>query len=238
MNGYRNATMLLLLFLSVVFAGCSVSPSRDIAKGFEASRPTYYTPPPSQNGAIFQAGYEISLYQDRRARHVGDVLTIVLSEKTNASKQAATNTSRDTAVDVTNPTLFGNQLSFNLPRPFNPALKKANLGTSLASSNSFAGEGDSAQSNSLTGNITVTVAEVLPNGNLFVKGQKRLTINQGDEYVQFSGIVRTADINPDNSVLSTKVADANIIYVGDGTLDDANSQGWLARFFNGKWWPF
>ncbi len=71
-----------------------------------------------------------------------------------------------------------------------------------------------------------------------MKGQKRLTINQGDEYVQFSGIVRTADINPDNSVMSTKVADANIAYIGDGMVADVNNQGWLARFFNGKWWPF
>jgi flagellar L-ring protein FlgH len=231
-------TTLSLLLCGVVITGCSTSPSRPIAEGFEASRPAYYTPPPPQNGAIFQAGYEVSLYEDMRARRVGDILTIILTEKTNASKQAATNTAKESSVDIASPTLFGREFKFDLPRPFMPAAQNATLANSLSSSNSFAGEGDSAQSNSLTGSITVTVAEVLPNGNLFVKGQKRLTINQGDEYVQFSGIVRTADINPDNSVLSTKVADANIAYVGDGMVNDVNSQGWLARFFNGKWWPF
>lgn len=238
MNSHRNCITLALLLMGVVLSGCATSPKSTIAQGFEASRPTYYSPPPPQSGSIFQAGYEISLYEDMRARRVGDILTIVLTEKTNASKQAATNTARDSSVEVTNPTIFGSPLKFDLPRPFNKAIKGASLETSLGSANSFKGEGDSAQSNSLTGSITVTVAEVLPNGNLFVKGQKRLTINQGDEYVQFSGIVRTADINPDNSVLSTKVADANIAYVGDGMVAEVNSQGWLARFFNTKWWPF
>ena len=227
-----------IILITVVMSGCSASSVRPISQGFEASRPSYYSPPPPQNGAIFQAGYEISLYEDMRARRVGDILTIILNERTNASKKAATNTAKDSSVDVKNPTLFGRSFNFDLPRPFTSALPDLSLDTSLNSANSFKGEGDSAQSNSLTGNITVTVSEVLPNGNLFVKGQKRLTINQGDEYVQFSGIVRTADINPDNSVVSTKVADANIAYIGEGMVADVNSQGWLARFFNGKWWPF
>jgi flagellar L-ring protein precursor FlgH len=231
-------TALAVLFCGAVLAGCSTSPARQISDGFEASRPTRYTAPPPQNGAIFQAGYEVSLYEDMRARRVGDILTIILTERTNASKQAATSTAKDSSVNIASPTLFGREFKFDLPRPFNPSAQNATLANSLTSSNSFTGEGDSAQSNSLTGSITVTVAEVLPNGNLFVKGQKRLTINQGDEYVQFSGIVRTADINPDNSVFSTKVADSNIAYVGDGLVAEANSQGWLARFFNTKWWPF
>ena len=234
----RFVTALALLVGGALLTGCSTSPSRPISAGFEASRPTYLSPPPPQNGSIFQSGYEVSLYEDMHARRVGDILTIILSEKTNASKQAATNTARDSTVDVKNPTLFGHTPTFDLPRPFNPALQGLTLDNSLSSANAFKGQGDSAQSNSLTGSITVTVAEVLPNGNLFVKGQKRLTINQGDEYVQFSGIVRTVDINPDNSVPSTKVADANIAYIGDGMVNDVNSQGWLARFFNGKWWPF
>jgi flagellar L-ring protein precursor FlgH len=82
------------------------------------------------------------------------------------------------------------------------------------------------------------VAEVLSNGNLLVRGEKRLTINQGDEYIRFSGIVRPSDIGPDNTVLSTSVADARIAYTGKGTLDESNSSGWLARLFNSKWWPF
>jgi len=235
---HRWAAMLGVTLLSLFAAGCSTSPSKLAAEGFETVRPPYVSPPPPQQGAIFQAGYGISLYEDMHARRVGDIITIVLSEKTNASKQAATSTSKDTSVDLANPTLFGKSLKFGLPRPFNSKLNNATLETNISGSNAFDGAGDSKQSNSLTGNITVTVAEVLPNGNLIVQGQKRVTINQGDELVRFSGIVRPQDISPDNTVISTKVANARIAYVGEGMVADANQEGWLARFFNSKWWPF
>jgi len=227
-----------ILLLSVVSVGCSTSPAKMASEGFETIRPHYISPPPPQQGAIFQAGYGLALYEDIRAHRVGDILTVVLSENTNASKQASTSTAKDTNVDVANPVLFGRQLGFDLPRPFSSNLKGSSLATTVDNSASFDGEGDSAQSNSLTGSVTVTVAEVLPNGNLIVQGQKHMTINQGDEFVRFSGIVRPSDINPDNTVLSTKVANARIAYVGEGMVADANSQGWLGRFFNSKWWPF
>lgn len=234
----RLWTVLSLTLLSLFAAGCSTSPAKLASEGFETVRPPYVSPPPQQQGGIFQAGYNMSLYEDMRARRVGDIITVILTESTNASKQASTSTSKDTSIDIANPTLFGRELRFDLPRPFNSAKQNATLETGVESSNAFDGEGDSAQSNSLTGNVTVTVAEVLPNGNLIVQGQKRITINQGDELVRFSGIVRPQDISSDNTVLSTKVANARIAYVGEGMLADANSQGWLGRFFNSKWWPF
>lgn len=234
----RMFSMLSVLLTSLLMVGCSSSPAKKASEGFETVRPPFVSPPPPQQGSIFQAGYGMTLYEDIRARRVGDILTVVLSERTNASKQASTSTSKDTAVDLDSPTLFGRQFRFDLPRPFNSKKENATLETSVSSANSFDGEGDSAQSNSLTGNITVTVAEVLPNGNLIVQGQKHLTINQGDEFVRFSGIVRPSDINPDNTVMSTKVANARIAYVGEGLVADANAQGWLGRFFNSKWWPF
>ncbi|HFD39384.1 MAG TPA: flagellar basal body L-ring protein FlgH [Anaerolineae bacterium] len=230
---------LALVALALMVGGCSTtSQGEKMAEAYEAARPSYAPPPAPRNGAIFQAGYEMSLFEDIRARRVGDILTIVLSERTNATKEATTNTARDTSVEIANPTLLGTRPSFNLIRPFAASLPGASLETSISGANSFAGKGDASQSNSLTGNVTVTVAEVLPNGNLVVRGQKRLTINNGDEYVQIQGIVRPTDINPDNTILSTKVADAKISYVGEGTLADANRQGWLAQFFNSKWWPF
>ncbi len=241
MNNYfqsRLFTVMNMLLLSMLSVGCSTSPSKMAAEGFETIRPPYVSPPPPQQGAIFQAGYGLALYEDIRAHQVGDILTVVLSENTNASKQASTSTAKDSNIDIANPVLLGGQLSFGLPRPFNSSLKSRTLETSVDNSSSFDGEGDSAQSNSLTGSVTVTVAEVLPNGNLVVQGQKHMTINQGDEFVRFSGIVRPSDINPDNTVLSTKVANARIAYVGEGMVADANSQGWLGRFFNSKWWPF
>ncbi len=234
----RTERIFVLALAALLVGGCATSPGHRMAEEYEASRPVVAPPPPKRDGSIFQAGYEMSLFDDIRAHRVGDILTIVLNEKTKASKDAATNTSKSSAVDIQNPTLFGKSLSFGLPRPFTSRLTGATLETNLASENSFAGKGDTSQSNSLTGNITVTVSEVLPNGNLIVRGQKRLTINQGNEYIQVYGIVRPADINPDNTISSTKVADAKFSYVGEGTLADVNSQGWLARFFNSKWWPF
>jgi flagellar L-ring protein precursor FlgH len=190
---------------------------------------------PATQGAIFQAGQEISLFEDAKARRVGDIITVVLVEQTTASKKADTNTSKKQDTQLDNPTILGAPLSFNMPGGSNRVL---NLGTTLSGSRTFAGAGDSSQSNKLQGNVTVTVAEVLSNGNLLVRGEKRLTINQGDEYIRFSGIVRPSDIGPDNTVLSTSVADARIAYTGKGTLDESNSSGWLARLFNSKWWPF
>ncbi len=112
------------------------------------------------------------------------------------------------------------------------------LGASATSSDGFAGKGDSSQSNSLSGDISVTVAQVLPNGNLIVRGEKSLKLNQGKEFVQISGIVRPVDILSDNTVLSTQLADAHIAYSGQGAVNDSNTMGWMARFFNSGYWPF
>ena len=170
-----------------------------------------------------------------KARRVGDIITVVLVEQTTASKKADTNASKTQDTQLDNPTILGAPLSFNMP---GGSKRDLNLGTTLSGSRSFAGAGDSSQSNKLQGNVTVTVAEVLSNGNLVVRGEKRLTINQGDEYIRFSGIVRPSDVGSDNTVLSTSVADAKISYTGKGMIDDSNSSGWLASIFNSKWWPF
>ena len=103
---------------------------------------------------------------------------------------------------------------------------------------SFAGEGSSTQGNSLAGSLTVTVMEVQPNGNLVIQGDKTLKLNQGDEFVHVSGVVRRADIATDNTVTSDKIADAHISYSGKGVVDGTNRMGWLARFFNSPFAPF
>ncbi len=224
-----TATMKLLIGMAVLLlAGCMDMPVRDDPK----FAPTYPTsPPPSSqnNGAIYQAGYDVALFQDNKSRHVGDMLTVVLVEKTAASKSASTNTAKDTKLNVGTPTVFGAPVTLG---------GKDILGASATSSDSFAGKGDSSQSNSLSGNISVTVAKVLPNGNLMVSGEKSLTLNQGREFVQISGIVRPVDILSDNTVLSTQLADARIAYSGQGAVHDSNTMGWMARFFNNGLWPF
>jgi flagellar L-ring protein precursor FlgH len=185
--------------------------------------------PPASNGAIYQVGRDVALFENPVARHIGDTVTIVLSESTAAKKSATTNTAKSTNQTLPGISVLGKAVTIK----GNPVLS-----ASIDDSSKFAGEGDSAQSNSLTGYITCTVTRVLPNGNLYIRGEKWIGINQGSEYVRLSGVIRPIDIAPDNSVPSLKVGAANISYGGKGALADANNQGWLSRFFNSPWTPF
>jgi flagellar L-ring protein precursor FlgH len=186
-------------------------------------------PTPRTEGAIYQAGQQMELFSDLKARRVGDVLTIVLNEATNASKTATTTTAKTTTVANSAPTIFGQSMTVR-GRPI--------LSTTLNGSDAFSGAGSSAQSNSLAGSLTVTVIDVQANGNLVVQGDKTLKLNQGDEFVHISGVVRSADIATNNTVTSDKLADARISYSGKGVVDSSNHMGWLARFFNSAYSPF
>ncbi|MCP5144833.1 MAG: flagellar basal body L-ring protein FlgH [Gammaproteobacteria bacterium] len=228
---------LAVLAIGMSLTGCNSAPKRD--PGFAASLPAYRPMDAQGNGAIFQTGHNIVLFEDNKARRIGDLLTVRLTESTNATKSASTTVSRDQSANITNPTILGSTPSFNLPGILPLASTGNNsLETAISAGSDFEGGGDSAQSNSLNGSITVTVADVLPNGYLYVRGEKRLNLNQGNEYVKIAGIVRPLDIQADNSVPSTKIADATIIYNGDGATAESNRMGWLARFFNSKAFPF
>ena len=221
---------LSLIVLALALQACAgMSPTQSPAQGrsFAASVAQPTAPPPA--GTIYQPASGFGLFMDLRARAVGDVLTVLLVERTDASKESTTSTSKDTSVDTGLPIFGGRQPTYNGNPIFN---------NSISGSNSFGGKADATQSNSLDGSITVTVAERLPNGNLLVRGEKTLTLNQGEEYIRLEGIVRPVDIGPQNTVASTKLADAKITYSGRGTLADSNRPGWLARFFNKPWFPF
>jgi flagellar L-ring protein precursor FlgH len=185
--------------------------------------------PPPQNGAIYQTGYDVALFENATARRVGDIVTIHLVEATNASKSSSTTTKKASSLALPGPTLFGRPVTSN-GTPI--------LDTALDHSSSFDGAGDSKQSNQLTGDITVAIVKRLPNGNLVVRGQKWIGINQGREFIRIQGVVRAIDIQPDNSIESTKVGNASISYGGKGALADSNAQSWLVRFFNSPWMPF
>ncbi|MET0105114.1 MAG: flagellar basal body L-ring protein FlgH [Sedimenticola sp.] len=233
----RLSAISLLILTALSVAGCNTAPKRDPA--YAPMRPVAMPVPQHSNGAIYQAGYEQSWFEDMRARRVGDMLTVKLVEKTDASKTTATNVSKANTTTITNPTILGSTPQFDTPSIIPLASNSNNtLGTSLSSSSSFAGAGDSAQSNNLTGDITVTVVEVMPNGYLAIRGEKRIGINQGNEYIKVSGIVRPADIDSTNTVLSTKLADPTLVYVGDGAVADSNTVGWLSRFFISALFPF
>lgn len=222
--------LVLLLVVLALLGGCASGPS---VRGDDALWAP--TPPPdvavqaaASNGAIYQDAQGMELFNDPRAHRVGDILTVVLVESTQATKKATTTTSKTDKANIGAPTILGQGLSIGG--------KPGTIG--LDGERSFDGSGSSSQSNQLTGQITVTVAQRLSNGNLLIRGEKWLTINQGQELVRVSGIVRPQDIGQDNTVPSTRVADARIGYTGRGTLADANTRGWLSRFFNSKWMPF
>lgn len=186
-------------------------------------------PPPAQSaGAIYRPGPGLRLFQDARAREVGDLLTINLVERTTAKTTVATAITKDSSTAMAAPTLFGAPVTANgIP------ILDAELGGTRA----FNGAGDSAQSNRLEGSVTVTVVQRLVNGNLIVQGQKQMRLNQGDELVQIQGIVRPADIGPDNTVPSSRVGNAQIVYGGRGTMARSNAMGWLGKFFNSPIYP-
>ena len=239
MNNFTKmiSRVVLLCVCVMSLAACQSLPERDPA--YAAVRPVALPPVHAGNGSIYQAGHDIRLFEDSRARRVGDLLTINLVETTSASKQSATELSKSNDTSVDNPTILGSTPQFNVPGILPLASKQNNnLGFGLSSSNEFSGDSSSSQSNSLTGSITVTVAEVLPNGYMVVRGEKVTSLNQGHEYVRISGIVRPADIRPDNTVPSTQIADAQITYTGSGSTADTNKIGWLARFFISSLFPF
>lgn len=181
-----------------------------------------------QSGTIYQAGADMRLFEDRTARRVGDTVVIRLIEKTAASKSATTSVSKQSEIDIQNPTLFG--------VPFSAG--SLNLSSSANGDRKLGGEGSSDQSNSLSGDVSAVVVGVYPNGNLAIRGEKMLTLNQGEEVMQISGVIRPEDIAGDNSIPSNRVADAKITYAGNGALADANTIGWFGRFFLNPLWPF
>ncbi len=173
----------------------------------------------NEPGAVFSGTAYTPLTSGARAGQPGDLLTIVLVERTSATKSNSATTGRDGSAGITPP----------ITGPLN-FLKATDL--SAGGSQSFKGKGEAAQSNALTGEIAVTVVGVRPNGVLEVKGEKFLQLNRGDERIELTGLVRTADISAENRVLSTRVANARIAYTGKGEIARASKQGWLQRFFS------
>ncbi len=219
------------LVVVILVAGCASTQEHAI----QANDPFYAPVIPDipketivENGGLFNVSMVNSLYSDVKARRIGDIITVNLRENTNATKSANTTTTRESAVELNPIVGLGGQ-------PVNVGNQSVQLG--VDSSNEFTGDAQANQSNSLNGNISVTVIEVLPNQNLVIRGEKWLTLNNGDEYIRLTGIIRAADISPTNEVDSTKIANARIQYSGTGTFATAQQQGWLSRFFSSEWWP-
>lgn len=234
----KNLMRFIILSCVVLQTACMTNTAkRDPA--YAAVRPVAIPQQESHDGTIFNVSNNISLFEDYRARRPGDILTVQLQEQTAAEKETETMVIKNNSNNISNPTIFGTTPQFNLPSQLPLANNKDNnLAFNLASDANFIGQGDSDQSNRLTGDISVSVVEVLPNGNLVIRGEKIITINQGNEYIRISGTISPRDIDANNSISSKRVANAQISYVGDGAINDANVMGWLSRFFISSLMPF
>lgn len=211
--------------LALLLAGCATRPTIApfVAASDDAPLPAARSVQRGVSGGVFSSD-ALSLTSDARAYRVGDVVTVILQETTQASKRAGTSFNKGSSVSVAPLGALGKTFS--------------KTGIDVSADRGFAGDATSTQQNALSGALTVIVQEVLPNGLLRVAGEKTMTLNQGEEFVRLKGYVRAADVDADNQVSSLRVANARIAYSAKGVLADANSPGWLTRFFTGPLMPF
>lgn len=181
-------------------------------------------------GSLFQSSYANNLYSDIKAHRVGDIITVYLEEATSAKKKAGTSLEKKN-----NYSLSVDELT--LPSANGTPVTISGFGGGFDQNGKFEGDADADQSNSLQGSITVNVTRVLSNGNLEIRGEKWLMLNNGEEFVRIKGVIRSEDVSSDNSVSSTHVANARIQYGGTGDFANTQRQGWLTSFFNGPYWP-
>jgi len=219
---------------AVLLAGCVAPTPKPNDPYYAPVLPRTPLPSAANNGSIYQAGFEQNLYSDRKAFRVGDIITITLNERTQASKNANSQIAKNSNAELGLTSLFGSSLTTNNPIGSNDL----NLSAGYSGDRTTKGDSKAAQGNTLTGSITVTVADVLPNGIIAVRGEKWMTLNTGDELVRIAGMVRADDIATDNTVSSTRVADARITYSGTGSFADASQPGWFDRFFLSPLFPF
>lgn len=209
---------------AVIMSGCAYIPKKPLVSG-----PTTVEPAEMASikvtGSIYQASQPVNygyqpLFEDRRPRHVGDTLTIILQENVSASKNSSANASRKGKSGFS---------AGATPQVLNKLVGVDKLQFDMEGENEFGGKGVANANNTFKGTITVTVTKLLANGNLQVVGEKQIAINQGTEYIRFSGVVNPRTISGSNTVNSTQVADARIEYVGDGYINEAQNMGWLQR---------
>lgn len=208
-----------LMVTFAVLTGCQSVPPTNVHQPMTA-RPAPRQELANNNGGIFNPAINRSLFDDRRARFVGDTLTINIAENTSASTSSSSSANRASSLSVGVPTITGL-----------PGKNFQGMSASAETENDFAGKGAAAAKNVFTGSITVTVIDVLENGNLLVSGEKQVAIGHGQEYIRLSGVVNPTFISATNTIESSRVADARVEYKESGYISEAQVMGWLARFF-------
>ncbi len=224
-NHYRFHWIMLASF--GLLTGCIAPLPHQNDPSFAPVLPLPRVNPENNSGSLFQAGYGVGLYEDHLARRIGDTITIVLQENTSSSDS-------NNALIMKNDTNTGT-LGVNLGgfKPFG-----SNFSANTNAQRNFMGNAVAGQSNTLTGDVTVNVVDVLPNGILVVRGEKWVHLSHGSEIVRVVGDVRPEDINPDNTVLSTRLADARVTYTARGELEDSSEKGWFSKLLSSVYWPF
>lgn len=211
----------LLLTLTVLLGACTTVPPTNVHQPMSArpaQRPDALAASLAATGSIYQAGTSRTLFEDRRARYVGDTITVTITENTSAATKSNSSLSKTGSISASSGP------NINLPG-------KSLIELKGSSSNTAAGKGEAAANNVFTGTITVTVIEVLANGNLLVSGEKQVAIGHGQEYIRLSGIINPYFVNAANTIASSQIADARIEYKESGAISEAQVMGWLARFF-------
>lgn len=220
----KRLRLLVLCAAAAVMSGCAMIPPEPVVTGpLTAAPPSPSMTMPEPNGAIYQptAYGSYPLFEDRRPRNVGDIVTVVIQEKTNAAKNVATTTDRSGKA----------AMGLGLMPAVLPDGIGAQQDFDVSGSNAAAGKGSTRADNTFSGTLTTTVIGVLPNGNLQIAGEKQMAINRGSEYIRFSGVVDPRSVTGSNTVSSTQVADARIEFRSKGTMDEVQTMGWLQRFF-------
>jgi len=218
--------LLTILASAALLSACASKPMPIRSADFSPVLPAEPIVKTVADGSIYSGGANDSLFGDRKAYRVGDIITIMLREKTMAEKSASNVTSRAASNSMAMTGVTGGLLGENLP-----------AGATIDNNISNTGNGATSQTNTLGGDISATVVRVLTNGNLIIRGEKMISLNDGNEYIQISGMIRSEDVQPDNTVLSKRIANAEISYSGDGDYVDATKSGWGTKLFY-KIWPF
>lgn len=223
----------LVALVALGLQACSTPPERMERFSYEPSYPMNLAQSPqTQNGSLYNANHAVTLFDDARAHRVGDIITINLVEKFNAKKKDEAKYDKSSNADfgVSTPLNIFGRSAEEVYKPLGSG------GIGYGSSSNFQGKSDVKQDSSVTGSVAVTVIEVIPNGNLVVRGEKWITLHDGDEKIQFAGIVRPQDIRPDNSIDSQKVADVRMVYKDTGIAGSTARPGAVTKFLS-KFWP-
>ena len=219
LRGPGLRALCLMLVATILASACTAITPPYRGRDFRPTLPAPAMPAEQNKGGLYQEGHALLLFEDAKARAVGDTITIILRERTDATKSSNASAGKSTSIAAT----ASGYLAMDAQ--------------AVDGSVDFQGSGSADQRNELNGEITVTIASILANGNLVVRGEKWIGINQGREFIQVEGIVRPEDVRPDNTVLSQRVANAYIHYGGEGMIADANRAGLLTRFFQSPLWP-